>query len=49
MIDMAVIDTIQALGFPIVSFLLMYHLVATTIRKNTIALIELKALIEAKL
>jgi len=37
---------IANVGFPMASFLLMYHLVRTTLKENTKALLELKQVIQ---
>ena len=39
--ELELIGLIQSVGFPIVAFLLMYHLVKDTIKDNTKAIREL--------
>lgn len=40
-----IIPLINQVGFPIMAFLLMFYLVSTTIKDNTIALQELKEML----
>lgn len=42
MIESEVLQLINSVGFPIVAFLLMYHLTKTTIKENTQALQDLR-------
>lgn len=46
---MELVQAIQAVGFPIVAFLLMFWLTNKTIKENTNALISLKEIVETKL
>jgi hypothetical protein len=46
MVEQLVFDAIKDFGFPVVAFLLMYHLIRTSLKDNTMAIRELVVVIE---